>query len=52
MCFGFGALKILDRIQTIPFEIILKASGALSTVGPLFRTSNFYLGSILRGGGP
>ena len=32
--FGFGALKVRDRIQTIPFTLIPKASRALSTVGP------------------
>ena len=42
MCFGFGALKIWDRIQTIPFKLISEASWGLSTVGPLFGTSNFY----------
>ena len=26
MCFVFGALKIRDRIQTIPFKIVSKAS--------------------------
>ena len=37
MCFGFGALKIRDGIQT-PLKVICKASR-----GPqLFRTSNFY----------
>ena len=48
MCFGFGALTIRDRIHAIPFEIIP------STVGPLFRTSNFYFsgGPIARAGGP
>ena len=32
MCFVFGALKIRDRIQTIPFKIICKASR-----GPQYR---------------
>ena len=32
MCFGFGALKIREGTQTIPFEIILKASR-----GPQYR---------------
>ena len=26
VCFDFGALTMLDRIQTIPFKIIPKAS--------------------------
>ena len=49
--FCFGALKMRDRIQTILFKIVSKASRAFSTVVPLFRTSNFYFsgGPIVRG---
>ena len=32
VCFAFGALKIRDRIQTIPFKMIAKASR-----GPQYR---------------
>ena len=42
MCFGFGVVKIRDRIQTIPFKKFPRPPGALSTVGPLFRTSNLF----------
>ena len=55
MCFGFGARKIWDRIQTIRFRGIPKASRALSTGGALLRTSNFCFseGPLVRwGGGP
>ena len=46
MRFVFGALKIRERIQTIP-------SKTISTVGRLFRTSNFYFsGGPIVGGGP
>ena len=52
MCFVFVALEIRDRIQTIPFKMIPKASRAISTVGPFFRTSNscFFLEALLLGG--
>ena len=51
MCFGIGALKMRDRIQTIPFEVIPKAARALSTMGALLRTSNFYFPDPLLLGG-
>ena len=34
MCFGFGAPKLRDRIQTIPFKVIPEASR-----GPQYRGS-------------
>ena len=52
MCFVFGALKVRD--ESIP---LLKQSprppGALSTVGPSFRTSNFCFSGcpVVREGG-
>ena len=50
MCFVFGALKIRDRIQTIPFKVIPKPPGALSTVGAFLRTSlSIFRVPIVRG---
>ena len=37
MCFGFGALKIRDRIQTIPFKIISEASRGPQYCGTLMQ---------------
>ena len=48
--FCYWALKLWDRVQTIPFKIVSKAFRG--TVGPLFRMSNFCFcgGPIVRGG--
>ena len=52
MCFVFGALKIRDRIQNIPFKIVSKASRAPQYRGVLIQDVNFRVALLLGGGVP
>ena len=55
MCFGFGAPKLRDRIQTIPFKVIPEASRGPQYRGSLIEdvTSYFHFSEarIVGGGG-
>ena len=53
MCFVFGALKIRDRIQTIPFDLISTASRGPQYCGILIQDGFFHFsGGPIVGGGP
>ena len=53
LCFGFGALKIRDRTQTIPFKVIPKASRGPQHRGSLTEDVlfSFFGGPYCLGGG-